>query len=457
MKASIDTIASFLDDDLLEMAKEARNKMGDYEYSELSIKEAYPILKLLLDQLKSSIEKGYLERVSQTRRTSIGAQLTNIKQALGVFSQYGYESNYQSKQYQSQYIQSVYGLKDAVDDAKLFEMSRSFGNYYASVEKLAATENQYQEVLSKINETEQLYTRAYERLERLNESLESASQASDELDRITSISVKNESKIDELLDAAKEYIQDIEDRRSKVESFHKNIEDMESVFQGLKDDNTKYIDNAQLSLKKVTETSNIKMDGAVSRSNKIVADNGKLQEQLAALLQDATAGKLYTEFKTESNKIRFELWFWLAGVVFINVILLCFSSVMIFGATRLGIPSLNLTSLSAVAFGKIFLTIPIVLLDWFIVRQYNIRRALMEKYTFKSLVSISLIHYNELVKKHIDNEEAASFIISAIDKIYSSPFEVTDSKTAAAISALTDKGAGIFEKALEKAIDKVKT
>lgn len=456
MKASIDTIASFLDGDLLEMAKEARNKIGDYEYTELTIKEAYPVLKLLLDQLKLSIEKGYLERVSQARRASIGTQLTNIKQALGVLSQYGYESNYQSKQYQSQYIQYVYGLKDAVDDAKLFEMSKSFGNFYSSLEKLSATENQYQEMLSKIAGTEKLYEEAHSRLELINEKLELAEKASEELDSLKSTGEKNETKIDELLDSAKEYVQDIEDRRVKVEAFHKNVDSMEEAVENLKAENTKSIGNTKKTLQDFFESSYSNIDNAISKINDIIINNKNLQEQVATLLQGATAGRLNAEFKTESSKISSELRFWLTGVIVINLLLLCFSSLMIFGSNRLGIPALDLQSLTAVVFVKVFLTVPILLLDWFMVRQYNIRRELMEKYTFKSLVSISLVHYNELIKQHIENEEASAFIISAIEKIYSSPFDLPDTKIAAAINAFAEKGTGVLEKAVEKVIDKVK-
>lgn len=456
MKASIDTIASFLDEDLLELAKGARDKMGDYEYAELTIKEAYPVFKLLLDQLKSSIEKGYLERVSQARRTSIGAQLTNIKQALDVFSQNDYEPNYQSKQYQSQYIQSVYGLKDAIDDAKLFEMSKSFGNYYSSLEKLSATENQYQEILSKIEGAEKLYEEAYSRLDAVNEKLELAEKASEELSNLKSTGEKNETKIDELLDTAKEYVQDIEDRRAKVEAFHKNVESMEEAVENLKVENTKSIGGTKKNLQDFFEISYANIDNAINKTNGIISDNENLKEQVATLLQGATAGRLNAEFKTESNKISGELRFWLAGVIAINLLLLCFSSLMIFGSNRLGIPALDLKSLTAVAFVKVFLTVPILLLDWFMVRQYNIRRELMEKYTFKSLVSISLVHYNELIKQHTDNEETSAFIISAIEKIYSSPFDLPDTKMAAAINAFAEKGTGVLEKAVDKVLDKVK-
>jgi len=372
MKASIDTIASFLDGDLLEMAKEARDKMGDYEHAELTIKEAYPILKLLLDQLKSSIEKGYLERVSQARRTSIGTQLTNIKQALDVFSQYDYEPNYQSRQYQSQYIQSVYGLKDAVDDAKLFEMSKSFGNYYSSLEKLSATENQYQEMLSKIAGTEKMYEDAYSRLELVNEKLELAEKASEELDSLKSEGEKNETKIDELLDSAKEYVQDIEDRRVKVEAFHKNVESMEEAVENLKAENIKSLSSTKKNLQDFFESSYLNIDNAINKTNGIITDNENLKGQVATLLQGATAGRLNAEFKTESSKISSELRFWLAGVIAINLLLLCFSCLMIFGSNRFGIPALDLQSLTAVVFVKVFLTVPILLLDWFMVRQYNI-------------------------------------------------------------------------------------
>ena len=80
----------------------------------------------------------------------------------------------------------------------------------------------------------------------------------------------------------------------------------------------------------------------------------------------------------------------------------------------------------------------------------------MEKYTFKSLVSISLVHYNELIKQHTDNEETSAFIISAIEKIYSSPFDLPDTKMAAAINAFAEKGTGVLEKAVDKVLDKVK-
>jgi hypothetical protein len=456
MKESINTIATYLDGDILELAKDAKNKLGEQEHMEMTISEAYSQIKLLLDVLKLGVEKGYLEKVSVNRRNNIGAQLSTVASALNIIKQNSYDANYQTRQAQASYIQGVYGLKETVDDAKLFEMSKSFGNYYHSLEKLSATEDLYQENLSKIAKTKEYYEIAYKRLHLLNEKIKVATQTVEDVDKVALNAKRNDEKVDELLTSSKASFQDIENKRVKIEAFHKNVDETEETIQTLKEADRKHKDDTKIALDKLSEDANKHIAQAINKTNSVVAENLELQKELGVLLRGATAGKLYTEFKKESDKIRNELWFWLVGVLLINAGLLAFSSLMIFGSETLGIKALDISSMTAIAFVKVFLSVPILLLDWFIVRQYNIRRILMEKYTFKSLMSISLIHYNDLVKENIKHEESSGFIISTIDKIYSSPFDIVDNKTTAAISALTDKSAEIIGKIAEKAIDKVK-
>ena len=71
---------------------------------------------------------------------------------------------------------------------------------------------------------------------------------------------------------------------------------------------------------------------------------------------------------------------------------------------------------------KLLITVPLIVLDWFLIKEYSYRKDFVEKYTFKSAISLSLLTYRDLIKQE-KNPEAVKFINNAIDKIYKDPFE----------------------------------
>ncbi|WP_431110785.1 hypothetical protein [Winogradskyella poriferorum] len=71
---------------------------------------------------------------------------------------------------------------------------------------------------------------------------------------------------------------------------------------------------------------------------------------------------------------------------------------------------------------KLLITIPLIILDWFLIKEYSYRKDFVEKYTFKSAISLSLLTYRDLIKQE-KNVEAVKFINNAIEKIYKDPFE----------------------------------
>jgi hypothetical protein len=82
-------------------------------------------------------------------------------------------------------------------------------------------------------------------------------------------------------------------------------------------------------------------------------------------------------------------------------------------------------------FGKLSMTIPLIYAIFFCTVQYGRERKLEEAYAFKSNISISLVPYQELVQKLVneqqpgEREKFTAFIIDAITKVYTSPTEKT--------------------------------
>ena len=118
------------------------------------------------------------------------------------------------------------------------------------------------------------------------------------------------------------------------------------------------------------------------------------------------------------------------------------------GSSWLGIKPLDTTSMDSAFYLKLFISIPLLFLDWFIIRQYNQRKDLAEKYAFKSVLSLSLLAYNEMMVDHKDNKISLEFISSTVEKIYQSPFDAKD---------MTKSELAVLNKLAEKGLEKIET
>lgn len=159
----------------------------------------------------------------------------------------------------------------------------------------------------------------------------------------------------------------------------------------------------------------------------LITDLDKLKKTIDDLLQKAAAGTLFHTFRdrgieVEKGKI---LWLWVS-VVF--AVLMAVANALLLILT---------TTFDSYFFARLAVNIPFFVILAFTTLQYSRERKLEEEYAFKSNISLSLNAYRDLVDKLIKGEQNAvaegapkearerltTFIIEAIDNIFTSPTE----------------------------------
>ncbi len=215
---------------------------------------------------------------------------------------------------------------------------------------------------------------------------------------------QNETAITQLLANSKQSSAEINAYETKATEFFAEVKNYE-----------KRVDVLTRSAEESVELNN-------SQTTTLIDELIKLEAQIKEQLQKATGYSLFHSFQTRKDLMVKSKNFWL---IVLTAILLV--------ATYVGwslVKSMEGQTLDAmgVAFYiKLSLSIPLLFAISFSTIQYSRERRLEEEYAFKSNISISLIPYQELVEKLVDEndteqrKEYASFIISTINKIFTSP------------------------------------
>lgn len=159
-----------------------------------------------------------------------------------------------------------------------------------------------------------------------------------------------------------------------------------------------------------------------TQTSSLMGELVKLEVQIQDQLVKATGYSLFHSFQTRQGVMVKSKNFWL---VVLTVLLL-----IAIGVGCWLVNSMNgqtLAALGVAFYLKLSLAIPLLFAISFSTIQYTRERRLEEEYAFKSNISISLIPYQELVEKLVDvkdpeqRKEYANFIISTINKIFTSP------------------------------------
>jgi hypothetical protein len=201
---------------------------------------------------------------------------------------------------------------------------------------------------------------------------------------------KSSAEINALETKATEFFDDVSSYTKRVEELTQNAES--SVSKNTKDTNT-LLENLQ-----------------------------KLEQQIKTQLEKATGYSLFHSFQTRQGLMVKSKNFWLCvlTVLLVLALLLGWWLVRTMDGKTIG-------DLGVAFYLKLSLTIPMLFAISFSTIQYSRERRLEEEYAFKSNISISLIPYQDLVEKLVDKSDAeqrkeyASFIISTINKIFTSP------------------------------------
>ena len=259
-------------------------------------------------------------------------------------------------------------------------------------------------------------------------------------------------QIQKLYNQIQSNAEDIASKKITINSLHKTAKELENIFENA---NSEVKELSQISSDKIktfiddsTTFVEEKIELFTKKTNTIVSKNEGLQYKINSLLEGANAGELYKAFNTRKKDIEETLNKWLGGIILINVFLVLFTLLIINGSEYMGIKALNTEQMDTAFYLKLFISIPLLFLDWFIIRQYNQRNDLAEKYAFKSVLSLSLLAYNEMMLDNKENKISLEFISSTVEKIYQSPFDSKD---------LTKAELGVLNKLAEKGLEKIET
>jgi len=159
-----------------------------------------------------------------------------------------------------------------------------------------------------------------------------------------------------------------------------------------------------------------------TKTTSLIDELEKLEVQIKDQLEKATGYSLFHSFQTRKDLMVKSKNFWLWVLTGLLVIAIGLGSWLVHTMT-----GKSLGDLGVAFYLKLSLTLPLLFAISFSTIQYSRERRLEEEYAFKSNISISLIPYQELVEKLVDEDDAeqrkeyANFIISTINKIFTSP------------------------------------
>jgi hypothetical protein len=418
---------------------------------ETTIEEANEQFDFIKEQLIFFIEKGELDKLTFHKRNGINSMFINLTGQLNQMARHNY--NLANVPNVGNAIFSyILSLRDQVDAILFLVKGKGVADYLNESKEFIKIRKKYTKLIADIQFVEE------EKEKIVQSNIELQKQISDLQTNVTTLqkdskTVSNlNTQIQTLYNQITANAEDIESKKVTISSLHKSATELEKIFADA-DSKVKNLNtSSSKSVKEFIDSKTAFVEAKVlefsGKTDKIVTKNETLQEKINSLLEGANAGELYKAFNSRKKEIEESLnkWFW--GIVSINVFLVFFTLLIINGSESLGINALTATTMDSAFYLKLFISIPLLFLDWFIIRQYNQRKDLEEKYAFKSVLSLSLLAYNEMMIDHKDNKISLEFISSTVDKIYQSPFDA---------KSLTKSELEVLNKLAEKGLEKIET
>ncbi|HLP50043.1 MAG TPA: hypothetical protein VK154_04120 [Chitinophagales bacterium] len=443
MKPTSQSIFDLLNNsELLADFNSLKDAKPTYEVNETTLDEAYSkfeqftslILKLmdieLFDSIATSIRSALL--------TNISAISNNLKRAKSVGFNF---MNGNVPNHSNQIIVNVEELETNISRGRLWEIALGSREYQKEVLELSEARNQYKTLLEELKNVGLLHTQSNELFQstklfnsQTKELLEESSKDSNELRLSNTTGANLLSLIDQSHQSAKQIEEDLETKKLKVTAFYNNIEEYETQISDNTDGLNSYIADTKNKFQLWIEEKNI-------NTQAIVDKNTGLQTEINTILQGATAGKLYEAFKQRQKDIEDNLQYWLGGVIATAGFAVALAAIYLYNG--------EIGWNSKLIF-KVLSAIPFIALEFFLVKQYNERKDLVEQYAFKAAISLSFLSYREVMdaeSKRTDNK-SLDFVIETVRKIYEPPFPKEESK-----KNITDKYLEFADKHTDKVLD----
>lgn len=452
MKTTSESIQNWINNDSI---KEQLEKMFvnnvDFSAHETSIEEIKTEFDFIIEQLTFLIEKDQLDNLTFHKRNAINSMLNNITSQLNQVARYQFQFS-KNPNLGNNIFSYIMSLRDLIDPILFLIKGKAASDYVNESKELIKIRKRYAKLVADIesveSDKEKLIASNNNLLKLLDQLKSSISTTQTESEKIKSLN----NQIQNLYNQITANAEDVESKKVTISALHKSAKELEQIFEDantqVKEINTSSTNSVNEFIQQKTEFVEGKVSEFSTKTGEIVTKNETLQTKINSLLEGANAGELYKAFNSRKKDIEESLnkWFW--GIVAINIFLVLFTLLIINGSEFLGIKPLSATTMDAAFYLKLFISIPLLFLDWFIIRQYNQRKDLAEKYAFKSVLSLSLLAYNEMMVDHKDNQISLEFISNTVDKIYQSPFDAKN---------LTKSELEVLNKLAEKGLEKIET
>lgn len=461
MKNSTQQILNWLNNQQIEnQIIELQKTSPDFLEYETTIEEAIIDLNSIKDLLLAAIEEDVLEQMTFSRRNQILSSFNNLTSHLNQLQRFQFNANNgQARAQANAIISTINSLRDIVDSTMLGSKLKGFYNYKEQTKDLTRIKRRYLKLVQEIEETENLNGKNKKMFSEIKERVEHLVNKSKELEDSSSSTLNLKSQIERLYTQITSNAQDIEGKKVTINSIHKNAKELEEI-----------LENADIKITKIFKDTETKTDifynsekgkflkeieDLQSTTSNIISTNVELQKKVNNLLEGANAGRLYKSFHWRKRQLEKDLWMWFSGVVAINVTIVLFTLLIVNGWEWAGIKEIDASNLDGAFFIKLFISIPLLFLDYFFIKEYNSRRDLIERYTFKSVLSLSLLAYAEMIKDYGENNDSKEFITKTVEQIYDSPFDKQklSRKELDIVNNLAEKGLDHLKNLANKAVN----
>lgn len=298
---------------------------------------------------------------------------------------------------------------------RLAEKSTRVINYAEKLDNLNKLAGEAQRLRA---EFEQLVAKGAEVQTQLQQSTQAAadaSQAQSEAQAARDQASSHAQETQNSLTAANERNTQVNDLLAQARSSTQEISTIELDLKKLYNEGQTFRDK----IAKTERTAKETVDQNNTRTHEIQDELTALGTQIRDALQKATGVSLFHSFQERRNQIGKGKWIWAAMAAVFGIGTIIWVSIIAYTCTAIA-PAL---------YFKLAVALPITLIVWFCIAQYNRERRLEEEYAFKSNISLSLVPYKDLVEEILSKQgqdtrdQYAQFVIDSVGKVFTAPFD----------------------------------
>lgn len=377
-------------------------------YNEITLDGAFEVLKKCRHSLLASLQNSKFSIVPITMQESIWQSLGNINGTLGV-------PTYNPASMSS----SILNLELQLWQSRLMEIPELEYSAKARYDEIARVASECKKVYADVSATlpiqkqiQELHLLAQNLKEEISKSSQEAKTHLGDLSKNFEVSNSTKQQIDALLQTIQQREKDTQTLLAASKSSQMNISATEGGISTFFKQIEAYRQAIETT-KKTAETSVEKHTNAVSE---LVSRLNELEKQINTHLQKATGISLFHSFETRKNQIGRQKHYWLfALVALLGISLLLTHSLM------------RAQNIDLAFYLKLSYGLPLIYAITFATFQYRQERRLEEEYAIRSNISLSLEPFSKYVSATVDEKKADDikryneFVVSSINKIFSSP------------------------------------